>query len=260
MSSGTAGSTRGAQTVVVCRPAKQAAGLVERLSQAGFVPVPIPLIEVTESVDGGAALRQAVQQLDRYSLVAFTSANAVDAVKSAFGEMTWPVGTLTAAVGQASAAAVVDAGFPEPFVPTKATAEDLGNQVPLPNDVSDRPILAPLAELASDDLVAAVVQRGGSIERVVAYRTMPLHHNAETLRRMADSDFIIVTSPSIARELAAALATTTQSDEPPVVSPGIVAIGPRTAQAALEAGLSVDAIADPHDDAGLIEALKGLAF
>lgn len=253
-----ADSTRARPTVVVCRPAKQAAGLVEKLTTAGFVAVPTPLIDVIEPADGGVALREVVKQLARFSLVAFTSANAVDAVKGALGNSAWPAGTATAAVGRASAVAVVEAGFPEPFVPTSATAADLAAQVPLPADLSHRPVLAPLAELASDDLVAGLEQRGGLIERVVAYRIAPLRHDAESLGRMAESDFAVVTSPSIARELAAVLRSTTAVGELPSSMPDAVAIGPRTASAALDAGLSIVATADPHDDVGLVEALVGL--
>ena len=247
------------ETVVVCRPADQATGLIEQLQQIGLRVLSFPLLEVVEPLDGGAALRTAVEQLDRYSMVAFTSANAVAAVQRSLGGNSWPPVTSTAAVGRATAAAVVEAGFPGPFVPTTATAAELGAKVPLPSDCAARPILGPLAELASPDLEVSIAERGGRFERVTAYRTTPVRYGPADVRTVARADYIVVTSPSIARELATIVGSARKQQSSPTPTPGVVAIGPRTADAASAAGLTVLSVAEPHDDGGLVSAIDALA-
>ncbi len=243
-------SSAGRATVVVCRPVAQAGSLTAQLEAAGFDVVGFPLAEVVAPRDEGAALAASVARLSNFALVAFTSVNAVNAVRRAMGEQPWPDHVATCAVGTATASAVVAAGFPTPFVPAVATAADLGATVPI--ELSDRPVLAPLAELASDDLVDAIEARGFTVERVTAYRSIVPEHDDALVERVVSSDLILLTSPSIARRLVAVLSERLgEAEVPPAV-----AIGPRTAEAASDVGLTVSRIATPSTDGGLITAVE----
>ncbi len=231
--------------VVVCRSEQQGGPLIEMLEASGFEVVRFPLIEVTAPLDDGAELVACLDRLGRFSSVVFTSANSVLAVASHLEGRPWPVRTGRAAIGRASARALSDVGLPATFVADIATAESLGATLPIDDD---RPVLAPLAELAGDTLRDAIEARGGRIERVTAYRTVTPLVPDDLVEDVRASDLVLLTAPSVADRLVDVLG-------PGSSIPDVVCIGPSTATAALELGLTVAAIADPHDDAGLLGAV-----
>src|SRR5207237_10800064 len=73
--------------ILVTRAREQASGLVERLHELGAATVELPVIEIGEPADGGAALREAARRVGDYDWVAFTSANAVTRFFAALGEV-----------------------------------------------------------------------------------------------------------------------------------------------------------------------------
>lgn len=240
--------------ITVCRPVDLATGLIESLEAEGFEVLSFPLAQVVDAADHGAGLEHAVDDLAGFAAVAFTSVNAVAAVRRVLGDRPWPTRTATFAVGRATGDAVTDAGFPTPFVPKTFTAAALGAQAPLVD--SSRPILAPLAELASNDFEIAVAARGGTVERVTAYRTLVPSHPAHLIARVRQSDLVLVTSPSIVKRLVDALTSEVAAVDGHRRLPPVLAIGPRTATAAAAFAVEVVGVADPHNDHGLLVASR----
>ncbi len=99
-------------TVLVTRPAQQAAAWVEKLRDKGLQAQALPLIAI-EPVADSAALREAWHLLPQRDLAMFVSPNAVTGFFAARpAARTWPRGLRAAATGPGTVEALVAAGVP----------------------------------------------------------------------------------------------------------------------------------------------------
>lgn len=242
--------------VVVTRPASQSAELMDKLRAAGAVPVAAPAIEILPA-DDDAPLQDAVGRLADYDWIVFTSANAVNHFgqgRAALGDV--PLRARIAAVGGATAAACAKDGLTVAFQPSAALGETLARELPL---APGQRVLWPRGSLAPDTLADILRGRGAAVDAPVVYRTVTNLDLLGIVDAMRDRriDALTFTSPSTVRHfvdgLAAAGVRLTRL--PDAERPRVAVIGPVTAAAARECGLTVDAIADPSDDDGLVAAL-----
>lgn len=245
-----------AARVIVTRAASQSAELIEKLRAAGATVVAAPAIQILPPEDDSALL-DAVAALASYDWLICTSANAVRAVAERLPALPLPGALRLAAVGNATARAMHDAfGQDAHFQPSTAVAEALGRELPV---TAASRLLWPRSALATDALAAALRARGATVDAPVAYRTVA---NLELLG-IADAmrdrrvDAVTFTSPSTVRHFveglaAAGLRVTKLAAD---ARPAIVCIGPVTAAAAEESGLTVDAVAESSDDDGLVLAV-----
>ncbi|MDO8753230.1 MAG: uroporphyrinogen-III synthase, partial [Anaerolineales bacterium] len=65
--------------VLITRPRAQSESFANALRAAGFEPICFPVIEI-QAVENNVALSKALDKLNCYEWVVFTSANAVDVV------------------------------------------------------------------------------------------------------------------------------------------------------------------------------------
>lgn len=243
--------------VIVTRPAAQAAELMDKLRAVGAVPVATPAIEILPAADE-TPLHQAVQRLASYAWMVFTSANAVTHTAQALAALrcTVPQGLRIAAVGSGTANACATHGFAVHFSPSTALGETLGRELP---DVAGARVLWPRGSLAPDTLADMLRERGATVDAPIAYRTVTNLDLLGVVDAMRDRrvDAVTFTSPSTVRHFVDGLAAAgvRMHRLPEHERPRIVCIGPVSAAAARECGLTVDAIADPHDDSGLVAAL-----
>jgi uroporphyrinogen-III synthase len=240
--------------VLVTRPPHQAAELAQRIRRAGGVPIEAPTIATTPGDTD--ALVAAVQDLAARVVagVCFTSANGVHALARACDEQGLVrqdllTGlALIGAVGPRTAELVVEAfGGAPTVVPDTSTGASLGAVVP----PGSGEVLLPRGDLAADDLDSALARRGWTPRRVEAYRTVtaPALPDA-VLDALAagEVDLLAFTSASTVRGFVSLV-----GDRP--WSGRVVAIGPVTAAACRELGLTVAEEAEPHDLDGLMAAL-----
>lgn len=237
------------RSVVVCRAPHQAGPLVEALTEDGADVVHVPLIDVVGAADEGAALRRAIRDAGPDTWWCFTSSNAVDAVAAAIGgqldsgdQHPSPTGRL-AVVGGATADRVRSLGWTVDAVAAEPTARGLGRSLPVAP--GDR-VIAPVAELASNDLADALRARGAVVEVITAYRTVTPTVSPTEIERVVSSDLVLVTSPSVIRRLTALVGDRSL--------PSLIAIGPTSAAAIEAAGHPVAERADEPTVAGLISA------
>ena len=115
----------------------------------------------------------------RYEWVGFTSVNAVKAVRERFEALGLDVrsfaGLKVAAVGGVTAQALRDWGLIPDLVPTgEQSARGLLEEWPPYDDLLDpiNRILLPRADIATDTLVAGLVEMGWEVDDVTAYRTV----------------------------------------------------------------------------------------
>ncbi|MFN5165731.1 MAG: uroporphyrinogen-III synthase, partial [Pseudomonadota bacterium] len=98
--------------VILTRPAAQAAAAREALQRCGIEAHSLPLIDIGPPPDP-AALARAWQELGGDAMVFFASANAAGQFLAARpAGRQWPAGTLAAAPGPGTAAALRAAGVP----------------------------------------------------------------------------------------------------------------------------------------------------
>lgn len=189
--------------VLVTRPAGSERGLVADLLGRGAEVVHVPAIAIRPAA--GGALGAAAAGLRPGLRVVVTSANGARAVLDALGRAgADPAALRWAAVGEATAAALREAGAGEVFVPSSADGEALARELPV--GPGER-VLAARADIADGRLAEILAQRGGDVLDVVAYETEEAPAASRPLLAAAlddgPLDALVLASGSAARGLLA---------------------------------------------------------
>ena len=245
--------------VLVPRTKEQAASVSERLRSYGAVPQVVPTIAV-EPPRAPQQMERAVKGLvtGRYQWIAFTSANAVRAVREKLEEYGLDArafaGIKVAAVGEQTARALGDFGIKPDLVPeADQSSEGLAAAWPPYDDVLDpiNRVLLPRADIATETLVARLTDLGWETEDVTAYRTVRAAPPPAAIREAIKGggfDAVLFTSSSTVRNLIGI------AGKPHAVT-AVAVIGPQTAQTAAEYGLRVDVTATRPSATALVDAL-----
>lgn len=244
---------RGLRVLVTRRP-EQARELIDGLAVLGATVTAIPLIE-TLPPDDPAPLLDALARLSRYDWVAFTSANAVEAVVEHMDDLglVLPTSLRVASVGRATSAACRSllgrAADLEPA--SDFRAEGLVAAFAERSSPSSR-ILLPVSSRARNLVEARLSGLGHQVDRIVAYRTETPPESAGRLREAVESglDLVVFASPSAVTGFVDALGAAGRSLP-------VAVIGPTTAGAAAAAGLDVRVNASPSTTEGLVGAIAG---
>jgi uroporphyrinogen III methyltransferase/synthase len=194
----------------------------------------------------------------RYQWVAFTSTNAVKAVREKLEEYGLDArafaGVKVAAVGEQTSRALLDFGIRPDLVPEgQQSAEGLADVWPPYDDILDpiNRVLLPRADIATETLVAKLIDLGWEAEDVTAYRTVRAAPPPAPIREAIKGggfDAVLFTSSSTVRNLVGI------AGKPHAVTV-IGVIGPQTAKTATEFGLRVDITAPKPSVAALVDAL-----
>jgi uroporphyrinogen III methyltransferase/synthase len=227
------------KTILTTRAASQSGSLRTKFEAAGARVIEIPTIEI-KPVDDWTEVDAAVARLGEYQWLIFTSANALDLFMARAQLMNKSVTTPIAVVGSATARCLRDWGLEAAVVPKEFRAEGLLEAMPA--DLEGTSILFPRAEVAREMLPVELRRRGAQVDVRVVYRTVRPDPHGNAFQKIASSehiDCIVFTSPSAVRNLA-------ESVEQPITeilkSIPIAVIGPVTADAARELGLTVGII------------------
>jgi uroporphyrinogen III methyltransferase/synthase len=243
------GGALAGRTVVATRSGDRAAGLTNALERAGAVVVKLPLTRTVDPADGGDAVRAAAASLATFDWVVFTSQNAVDRLMAEVRDARALAGVAVAAVGPATADALRLAGVEPDLVPAENSARGLVEEFA---DGAGR-VLFPCANLAADTIETGLGEKGWTVERVEAYRTVPAAApDPALLDRVAAADAITFAATSSVQ----AFSALTMADGTPVpVPPHVVCIGPTTAAAARAAGMANVAEAWGSSAEGMVREL-----
>ncbi len=245
--------------VLVPRTKEQAASLSDQLRSYGAVPHEVPTIAV-EPPRTPQQMERAVKGLvtGRYEWIAFTSVNAVKAVREKFEEYGLDArafaGIKVAAVGEQTAKALIEFGVKPDLVPSgEQSAAGLLEDWPPYDPVFDPidRVFLPRADIATETLVAGLIELGWEVDDVTAYRTVRASPPpAETREAIKGGGFdaVLFTSSSTVRNLVGI------AGKPHNVTV-IACIGPATAKTAEEHGLRVDVMAPEPSVHALAEAL-----
>jgi uroporphyrinogen-III synthase len=252
---------RGGPRVIVGRPAERAGTLLDGLRACGVDVAHVPAIAI-RAVPGGGASDRVLRSVLPADTVVLASASAAHATLDACARLDVEPPLLRwAAVGEATAAVLREAGIEDVFVPSVATGEALARELPL--RPLDR-VVVPRADIADARLVEILGERGARVIDVVVYETVEAPDASRPLLAdaLADGpvDAVVLTSGSTARGLLALAAdddARARLRETPVI-----AAGATTAAAARDAGYSTVVVAPSPSSAALatfVAAALGVA-
>lgn len=248
--------------VLITRPRNQADSFADALSAAGFEPVFFPVIEI-RPFEENVALDRAIEKLNCYDWIVFTSVNGVDAFFDRMSSLPFPLpgrergaegGVKVAAIGPKTAAALEARGVRPDFVPEEYVAEAI---LPGLGDLHGRWVLLPRAEIARKALPEVIAAAGGVGHEIAVYQTVPAEIDLEGLAALKSGvDAVTFTSPSTVTNF---VEIVHRAGLDPLNLPGIpqiACIGPITKKAAEEAGFVETLVAEEYTAEGLVKLLQ----
>jgi uroporphyrinogen III methyltransferase/synthase len=240
--------------ILVTRRSEQSGSLVDALSALGATVVEVPLIVLEPPEDAGP-LDRALGRLASYEWLAFTSANAVEAVGERLARLgaTVPAPVRLASVGPATSQAISErfAGRRVDLQPVSQYRAEGLVEAFRGLDLAGQHVLLPVSDRARDTLAAGLRAQGADVDAVAAYRMVTPDDARHRLEQsLAEGiDLVLLASPSAVEGLLQALGDRARGL-------AVAVIGPVTEQTARQAGLDVRAVASPATADGLAAAAE----
>jgi len=241
--------------IVVTRAAQQSQSLVDKLEELGADVIEMPATRIARL--DLAPLRHAIAELDQYQWLIFTSQNAV----SIFWEQLLGggrdaralAGLAVAAVGPATAGALLERGITVDVVPERFVAEGLLEKLSDRDDVANSRVLYVTADGSREVLPEGLESLGASVELIHAYRSISDGTGAGRLKKALETgtvSAVTFTSASSVRNYVDVVGEE-MSQKAPAVS-----IGPQTTEAITEAGIELLGEAEDSNIDGLVAAVE----
>ncbi len=245
---------------LITRPAAQAEEFAELLRAEGAEPVIFPLIKIVPTPDT-ASLEDAVNRLDSFDWLFFTSANGVrtvapylkKALSQARASGRFPV--KIAAVGPRTAQECEELGLDIAFMPRQYSVEAIARE--FPETIAGRRMLLLRAREANPALPEQLRAGGAHVEEIAVYSAEPTDADAAQLRKLLSNgnvDIITLMSSSTVRSLANLLGDDMAQLRKKNIQ--VACLGHVTAQTFKQAtGHAADIQADIYTMQGLIQAI-----
>jgi len=242
--------------VVVTRPEAQAESFADLLHDLGARVIHFPTIRIAPP-SSWEACDAALERLDTYQWIIFTSANGVSAffqrLRASGRDIRDLKGIRLCTIGPATAEAMAAMGVAVDLVPAEYISEGVVKAFE-GQDIRGARILLPRAETARDVIPEGLAGQGARVDVVTVYRTVNSGREKgelEAFLKRGLVDVITFTSPStvlcfmeiMGRDFAL----------PPQVK--IAAIGPVTAAATKKAGLPIHILQETYTIPGLVDGI-----
>lgn len=241
--------------IVVTRAAQQAAGLIDKLSELGAHVIEMPATKIARL--DLTPLRDAIGRLSEYQWVIFTSQNAVlifwEQLLGSGRDTRALAGRSIAAVGPATAGALLERGITVDIVPERFVAEGLLEKLEDRGDMDGSRVLYVSAEAARGVLPEGLGQLGARVDMIAAYRSISDGTGAGRLRKALESgsvSAVTFTSASAVHAYIDLVGEDMASRAPAVT------IGPQTSEAAAGAGIELLREAEESTTDGLVAAVE----
>ena len=239
--------------VVVTRPAHQAEPLCRMLENQGARAIRFPVLEIRDPQQPEAA-RAIVQDLERYDMAIFTSANAVHKAMALIQskQRLPPV----AAIGKATARVLTDYGIEVQWQPQSGFNSETLLAIPQMQRVANKRIVIFRGEGGRKVLADTLTARGACVSHAQVYRRgLPAVDPSLLLRhwRRGDIDVILVTSNESLRNLFAIVGELGQQC---LYNTPLLVVSARACQLAQELGVNqAPLVAREASDEALVETL-----
>ena len=248
--------------ILVTAPRTYASRLAREIVDLGGLPVLMPTIE-TCWLEDYTALDLALQQLDRFDWIAFTSRNGIDAVAERLNALGLSPSARcrSIAIGR-DAGRLAELGFRADLIPAEPSPNGIVAELSPISDIASQTILVPVPEVIGirepnivPDFMAALENLGMSVTRVPAYatrRSLPNGYEIElNLVRQGQIDAIAFSSSA---EIESFLGTIDSPQD--VAGCAIACFGPYTAANAKALGMTVAIVSEDYSSfAGFARAM-----
>ena len=223
----------GKMKIAVTRPADRNSALAEKLAELGAEVALMPAVR-TEPIKDNARLLEALDRIDDYSWIAFTSAAGVKVFFDAMAERRMDIRCLAglrfAAIGAGTGRAVEKRGILVDLIPDTYSGKALG-QLLAERAAPDEKILIPRAAMGTEDVIRPLEEAGSLFDDIPVYDTLYEEHPQISYDESVD--IVAFTSASTVRGFAA------QNPGVDFATVNAVCIGEQTAAAAGELGMQV---------------------
>ncbi len=241
--------------IVVTRAAHQASALTERLSEMGADVIEMPAMRIARL--DLSQLREEMKRLADYQWLIFTSQNAVkifwEQLLGAGRDARALAGLNVAAVGPATAGALLEHGIAVDTIPDRFVAEGLLEKLEERDDVSGARVLYVTSEASREALPDGLRELGAEVSVIHAYRSIRDGKDSSRLKRALDSgtiNLVTFTSASAVRGYVDAVGEDLAQRAP------AASIGPQTTEAITAAGIELIGEAEESTTDGLIAAVE----
>ncbi|MDA2913649.1 uroporphyrinogen-III synthase [Acidobacteriia bacterium AH_259_A11_L15] len=253
--------------IVITRRREQAEGLREALRRKGAAVIEFPTIAL-KPPRSWQAFDRALEHLDDYAWVIFTSANGVEFFFRRLRAKRKKIRPLKrarlAAIGPSTAAALRQRGLRADVVPIEYKAEGLLRALARrEKSWQGKRVLLARAAKAREALPRELRRRGARVDVVEAYRTVVPRVSQKRIRRAfggrkpgkaGKPDAIAFTSSSTVKNFFALLGR--RPGRRALAGVAVATIGPVTSRTARALGLRVAAEANPYTVPALVRALQ----
>ena len=246
--------------IVVTRAREQASDLIHQLTELGAECIQCPTIRVKPPRDW-APLDRAIDTIDQYDWIVFTSVNGVDYFFGRLFDNGLDLRALgrvkTASIGPATAQRLLARGLNSDIIPKSYRAESVVEAFS-ELAIEGCRVLLPRAKEARSVLPVELTRMGATVDEISVYETWQAQENADELVARLEAgtiDMVTFTSSSTVKNFKRLL----PPDRADQLMQGILvaSIGPITSQTARDLGLAVDVEAESYTIPGLVQAIVG---
>ena len=241
--------------IVVTRAAQQSSVLTDRLAELGADVLEMPATKIARL--DLAPLRAEMAALEGYQWLVFTSQNAVsifwEQLLGSGRDARALAGLSIAAVGPATAGALLERGIAVDVIPERFVAEGLLEKLSERDDVAGARVLYVTAEGSREVLPEGLESLGAEVNIIHAYRSIRDGTGANKLKKALDSgtvSAVTFTSASAVRGYVDAV-----GEELSLRAPAVT-IGPQTSEAVTAAGIELLGEAEESTTDGLLAAVE----
>ena len=248
--------------IVITRSLDRARELGDALEELGAEAIVAPIFRIVQSDDPEAVDRTAASA-DRFDWIVFESAVSAARFLAALArgprDLRALGRTAICAIGPSTAEQLAAHGLKADVVIPELRVESVADAMSAHASVEGREVLVVRPDHERDVLTGALTDRGANVTDLVAYRTEadpPDSPAAERIYRMLlenQVDAVTFTSPTAVRRFATLIGEEQAADL--LGTTVVAAIGPVTAAAALELGITPSLVAEPYTVEGLVSVL-----
>lgn len=235
--------------ILITRPKGQEGEFLRLLEAQGLEAVSFPTIEILPPEEWGP-LDRAIQQVERYQWLLFTSANGVKYFFKRWEQKRGkplPSTIRVAAIGPATAEALRARGLQVNFIPRRYRAEELARGL-IELGISGQRLLLPRAKEAREVLPEMLRGAGAEVEVVEAYRASKPRDGERLRKALRGVEMVAFTSSQAAKNFFELL-----GDKRPEVA--VAAIGPVTAHTLKALGIYPQVVPRSYTVAALAKAI-----
>ena len=242
--------------VLVTRPAHQAENLSRLIEERGGVAIRFPTLAIA-ALDDSRAIQNTLANLDKYQWIVFISANAVtmhcnylyDVKIKSFKP------ARIAAIGKATAQALVLAGLPVDLVPDNGYNSEALLAMPQMQQIDGQRFLIVRGKGGREELATTLRGRGANVECLDIYRRIiPDNDNAQARLALTQNklDVITVTSGEALQNL---LIMLEKKHHQQLFKVPLVVVSSRISQIADDIGFKRIAVTNSPSDVAILETV-----